>query len=226
MTAALGPLGMTGLTAYFGLLDVGMPKEGETVLVSAGAGAVGSLVGQIAKLKGCRAVGIAGSDAKCDWLTRDLGFDAAINYKTAGGKMRAAIREACPAGVDVYFDNVGGPILDAALATLNRGARVPVCGAISVYNATAPPPGPQNYLALLTTRSRMEGFIVFDYAPRYKEAIPQLAEWVAEGKLKYREDIVRGLETAPQALLKLFDGSNDGKLIVQIADEPAPRAKL
>ena len=215
----LGPLGMTGLTAYFGLLDIGQPKEGETVLVSAAAGAVGSVVGQIAKIKGCRVVGLAGSDDKCAWL-EDLGFDATVNYKTAED-LRKAIYKACPNGVDVYFDNVGGEILDIALGLLNQGARIPLCGAISQYNATEPVPGPYNYLSLLVNRARLEGFIIFDYRRRFPEALQELGQWVAEGKLEGRYDIVQGLENAPQALLKLFDGSNTGKLIVQIGDEPA-----
>jgi len=214
-TVALGPLGMTGLTAYFGLLDVGQLKAGETVLVSGAAGAVGSIVGQIAKIHGCRAVGIAGTDDKCRWLTGELGFDAAINYKTAKD-LHEEIRGACPKGVDVYFDNVGGEILDTALRNLAFHARVVICGAISQYNATEPPKGPANYLALLVQRARMEGFIVMDYTARYPEAQGQLARWLAEGKLHYREDVVEGLENAPKALLRLFDGSNTGKLMVKV----------
>jgi NADPH-dependent curcumin reductase CurA len=216
---ALGPLGMTGMTAYFGLLDVGMPKAGETVLVSGAAGAVGSLVGQIAKIEGCRVVGIAGSDDKCRWLTDELGFDAAINYKTSED-LYGALREACPNGVDVYFDNVGGPLLDMALGLINLGARIVICGAISIYNATAPPPGPANYLSLLVHRARMQGFIVFDYAPRYPEAVEAISKWLAEGKLEARHEIVDGLENAPDALLRLFDGSNQGKLMVRVAPQP------
>ncbi|MCZ6508266.1 MAG: NADP-dependent oxidoreductase [Acidobacteria bacterium] len=217
---ALGPLGMTGMTAYFGLLDVGVPQAGETVLVSGAAGAVGSLVGQIAKIEGCRVVGIAGSDDKCRWLTNELGFDAALNYKTSDD-LSAALREACPKGVDVYFDNVGGPLLDMALGLLNFGARVVICGAISIYNATEPPPGPANYLSLLVNRARMQGFIVFDYAERYGEAVAAISKWLAEGKIEARHDIVEGLENAPSALLRLFDGSNQGKLMVRVAPEQA-----
>ncbi len=214
---ALGPLGMTGLTAYFGLLDVGQPQAGETVLVSGAAGAVGSIVGQIAKLKGCRAVGIAGSEDKCQWLLDELGLAAAINYKTSPN-LHAAIQEACPQGVDIFFDNVGGEILDTALRSINRRARVVICGAISQYNqGDAPPRGPSNYLALLVQRARMEGFIVFDYQARYAEALAELGGWLAAGLLHHREDVVAGLENAPRALLKLFDGSNTGKLIVQLA---------
>lgn len=213
----LGPLGMTGLTAYFGLLDIGQPKEGETVLISGGAGAVGSVVGQLAKIHGCRAVGLAGSDDKCAWMTDELGFDAAINYKTA--ELDVAIQAACPNGVDVYFDNVGGEILDLALRFINQGARIPICGAISQYNATEPVPGPANYLSLLVNRARMEGFIVFDFRRRYGEALEALGRWVAEGKIQARYDVVEGLENAPTALNRLFDGSNTGKLMVQIGPE-------
>ncbi|HSS52732.1 MAG TPA: NADP-dependent oxidoreductase [Thermoanaerobaculia bacterium] len=214
-TVALGPLGFTGLTAYFGLLDVGRLEADETVLVSGAAGAVGSIVGQIAKIKGCRAVGLAGTDEKCRWLTEELGFDAAINYKTAKD-LHEEIRRACPRGIDVYFDNVGGEILNTALRSLALHARVVICGAISQYNATEPPKGPANYLALLVQRARMEGFVVMDYQTRYAEAQGQLGHWIAEGKLHYREDVVEGLENAPKALLRLFDGSNTGKLMVRI----------
>ncbi|MDA8017564.1 MAG: NADP-dependent oxidoreductase [Thermoanaerobaculia bacterium] len=218
----LGPLGMTGLTAYFGLLDIGLPKEGETVLVSGAAGAVGSVVGQIAKIHGCRVVGTAGTDEKCQWLTEELGFDIAINYKTVGRPERTflesligALRKACPQGVDVYFDNVGGDTLDAALSVLNRGARIPLCGGISQYNASETH-GPRNYLSLLVNRARMEGFLVFDFADRYGEALQQLGQWVSEGKIKYRFEVVDGLAEAPSALLRLFDGSKKGKLMVQV----------
>jgi NADPH-dependent curcumin reductase CurA len=213
----LGPLGMTGLTAYFGLLDIGQPKSGETVVVSAAAGAVGSVVGQIAKIVGCRVVGIAGGADKCAWLTDDLGFDAAVDYKNED--VAKALKVACPNGIDVYFDNVGGTILDAALRYLNRGARVPICGAIAGYNATEPVPGPANYLSLLVNRARMEGFIVFDFRKRYAEALDQLGQWVAEGKIQGRYDVVEGLENAPQALLRLFDGRNTGKLLIQVGAE-------
>ncbi len=214
---ALGPLGMTGMTAYFGLLEVGRPRTGETVLVSGAAGAVGSLVGQLAKIRDCRVVGIAGSDEKGRWLIDELGFDAAVNYKTTEN-LHAALRAACPDGVDVYFDNVGGETLDIALRLLNRGARVPICGAISGYNATEPPPGPASYLSLLVNRARMEGFIVLDYADRYGEAVEAISRWIAEGKIQARFDIVQGLENAPAALLKLFDGSNRGKLMVRVTE--------
>jgi hypothetical protein len=207
---------MTGMTAYFGLLEVGRPRAGETVLVSAAAGAVGSLVGQIARIQGCRAVGLTGSDAKCRWLLDDLGFDAAVNYKTAED-LRGSLRQACPQGVDVYFDNVGGAVLDTALRLINRGARIAICGAISAYNATEPPPGPANYLALLVQRAVMQGFLVFDYRQRYGEAIEAISRWIAEGRIEARFDVVDGLENAPAALLRLFDGSNQGKLMVRVA---------
>ncbi|MEM6792439.1 MAG: NADP-dependent oxidoreductase [Acidobacteriota bacterium] len=214
----LGPLGMTGLTAYFGLLEIGAPQAGETVVVSAAAGAVGSVVGQIAKIRGCRVVGIAGGPEKCALLTEELGFDAAVDYKK--DDLPKALKAACPKGIDVYFDNVGGTILDVCLGLLNFKARVPFCGAISQYNATEPVPGPYNYLSILINRARVEGFIVFDFAKKYPEALQQLGRWVAEGKLEGRYDIMDGLENAPQALLRLFDGSNKGKLIVQIGPEP------
>lgn len=217
-TLALGPLGMIGMTAYFGLLDVGQPKSGETVLVSGGAGAVGSLVGQIAKIRGCRVVGIAGGAEKCAWLVDELGWDEAVDYK-ATDDLDTALRAACPSGVDVFFDNVGGETLDAALRCINRKARVVICGAISQYNATEAAPGPASYLALLVQRARMEGFIVFDYAKRYGEARADLAQWIGEGRIRHREHIVQGLENAPRALLRLFDGTNHGKLIVQVSGD-------
>jgi NADPH-dependent curcumin reductase CurA len=212
----LSALGMPGMTAYFGLLEVGRPQAGETVVVSAAAGAVGSIVGQIAKIKGCRAVGIAGGPDKCRYVTEELGFDACIDYKREA--VPEALRKHCPKGIDVYFDNVGGEILDAALALLTRGARIPLCGAISQYNSKTVE-GPKNYLSLLVNRARLEGFIVFDYADRYAEAAVQMAGWLLAGKLKSREDIVPGLETFPDTLLKLFSGENNGKLILKVADE-------
>jgi NADPH-dependent curcumin reductase CurA len=213
----LGVLGMTGMTAYFGLLDVGKPQPSNTVVVSAAAGAVGSVVGQIAKIKGCRVVGIAGGAEKCGWIVNDLGFDAAIDYKH--DDVRKKLRELAPAGIDVYFDNVGGAILDAALANLARGARVVICGAISQYNATEAIKGPSNYLSLLVNRASMTGMVVFDYADRYAEAGREMAGWLAAGKLKSRETVVEGLETFPEALLKLFAGDNTGKLVLKIAAE-------
>jgi len=212
----LNTLGMPGMTAYFGLLDVGQPKPGETVVVSGAAGAVGATVGQIAKIKGCRAVGIAGGAAKCRYIVEELGFDAAIDYKA--GKLKQDLRQACPEGVHVYFDNVGGEILDTVLTQLARRARIVVCGAISQYNNTTPVKGPSNYLSLLVNRARMEGMVVFDYADRFPQAVRDIAGWFKEGKLKSREDIVEGLATFPDALLKLFSGENFGKLVLKVAD--------
>ena len=210
----LGTLGMTGFTAYFGLLDIGRPQPGQTVVVSGAAGAVGMVVGQIAKILGCRVVGIAGGPEKCRFLTEELGFDAAVDYRspTFGG----ALREATPAGVDVYFDNVGGDVLDAVLTRLARGARIVICGAISQYNNTTAVKGPSNYLSLLVNRATMRGMVVFDYAARYGEAMAEMAGWMREGKLKTREDIVLGLETFPETLLKLFKGENTGKLVLKV----------
>ncbi len=214
ISTALGVLGMPGLTAYFGLLDVGRPKSGETVVVSAASGAVGAVVGQIAKLKGCRAVGIAGSDEKCAYVRDELRFDAAINYKKTSD-MSQDLAEACPRGVDVYFDNVGGEILDAVLRHINFRARIVVCGMISEYNLTETPVGPRPGRFLLVNRARMEGFIVFDFRDRYAEGLAALGGWVRGGQLKYREDIVEGLENAPRAFLGLLQGKNFGKLLVQ-----------
>ena len=213
----LNTLGMPGMTAYFGLLDIGRPKPGETVVVSGAAGAVGATVGQIARIKGCRAVGIAGGAAKCRYLVDELGFDAAIDYKT--GDVRDGLRTHCPAGVDVYFDNVGGDILDVVLTRLARHARIVICGAISQYNNTAPVKGPSNYLSLLVNRARMEGMVVFDYADRFPQAMRDIAAWIAQGKLKSREDIAAGLETFPETLLKLFSGENFGKLVLKVGDD-------
>ncbi len=212
----LNTLGMPGMTAYFGLLDVGQPKPGDTVVVSGAAGAVGASVGQIAKIKGCRAVGIAGGAAKCRYLVDELGFDAAIDYK--GEDVRDGLRKHCPKGVDVYFDNVGGDILDTVLTRLNLHARVVICGAISQYNNTTPVKAPSNYLSLLVNRARMEGMVVFDYADRFPQAQRDIAAWIAAGKLKSREDIVEGLQTFPETLLKLFNGENFGKLVLKVAD--------
>jgi NADPH-dependent curcumin reductase CurA len=212
----LGVLGMPGMTAYFGLLEVGKATRGETVVVSGAAGAVGAVVGQIARVQGCPVVGIAGGKDKCSYVTKELGFDAAIDYKAEN--VHAALKEHCPKGIDIYFDNVGGDILDAALAQLARHARVVLCGAISQYNAEKGMLGPRNYMSLLVNRARMEGFVVFDYAARYAEAARQMAGWLAEGKLKAREDVVRGgLEQFPPALRKLFTGENQGKLVLEVA---------
>jgi NADPH-dependent curcumin reductase CurA len=210
----LNVLGMPGMTAYFGLLDVGQPVEGETVVVSGAAGAVGATVGQIAKLKGCRAVGIAGGPEKCRMLVEEFGFDEAIDYKN--DELLPALREKCPDRVNVYFDNVGGEMLDAVLARLARRARIVICGAVSQYNADSMR-GPSNYMALLVRRARMEGFVVFDYADRYAEAAREMAGWMAEGKLVGREDVVTGIETFPETLLKLFRGENTGKLVLEVA---------
>ncbi len=213
---AMSALGMTGMTAYFGLLDIGKPQPGETVVVSGAAGATGSAVGQIAKIKGCRAIGIAGGKEKCKSLIDEYGFDGAIDYKAEDVGKR--LRELCPKGIDVYFDNVGGEILDAALARLARNGRVIICGAIARYSAAELPPGPKNYLNLLLQRGRMEGFLVFDYLPRAAEAGAALAGWIKEGKLKDKIDVQHGLENAPATLMRLFKGENQGKQLLKIAD--------
>ena len=214
-TAFLGLFGHIGCTAYFGLLEIGEPKPGETLVVSAAAGAVGSIVGQIGKIKGCRVVGIAGTDEKCRWLVDDLGFDAAINYKTE--PVYESLKKHCPNGIDIYFENVGGEILDAVLAQINNFARIPLCGLISGYNATERIPGPYNFSRLLTRRVKLQGFIVLDYMARAQEAMTELGKWYMEGKLKYRVDVVEGLQQAPQAVNKLFEGSNQGKLIIKVS---------
>jgi NADPH-dependent curcumin reductase CurA len=210
----LGIIGMPGMTAYFGLLDVGAAKAGETLVVSAAAGAVGAVVGQIGKILGMRVVGIAGGADKCRYLVDELGFDAAVDYKHED--VRAKLREHAPQGIDVYFDNVGGDILDIALGQLRKKARVVICGAISQYNNSGAFVGPKNYMSLLVNRARMEGFVVFDFAPRYAEAAMKIAGWHREGKLKAREDIVEGIEQFPEALGKLFRGENFGKLVLKI----------
>ncbi len=212
----LSTLGMTGLTAYFALLDVGQPKTGETVVVSAASGAVGSVAGQIAKIKGCRVVGIAGGPAKCRYVVQDLDFDACIDYKNE--EVRKGLQANCPKGVDIYFDNVGGEILDTVLTRITRGARIIICGAISQYN-NAEVKGPSNYLSLLVNRASMRGMVVFDYAKQYGEALREMAGWMAAGKLKSREDIVEGLQTFPDTVLKLFKGENFGKLLLQVAKD-------
>jgi len=216
VTTALGVLGMPGLTAFFGLLDIGQPKPRETVVVSGAAGAVGMTVCQIAKIKGCRVIGIAGRDEKNRYLTEELGVDVAINYKT--GDIRQTLKHACPDGIDIYFDNVGGPVSDAVLPLINLGARVIVCGQISIYNMDRPDEGlrPQPYL--LVNSALMKGFIVTDYAREYSEGVKQLAQWLSEGKLKYAETIVDGFENTPQAFIGLFSGENLGKQVVKVAD--------
>ena len=213
----LGTLGMPGMTAYFGLLDIGRPVAGETVVVSGAGGAVGGLVGQIAKLKGCRAVGIAGGSEKCRHVLSELGFDATIDYK--GENVEAALREHCPSGIDVYFDNVGGEILDAALANLARNARVVICGAISQYNASDAFSGPSNYMSLLVNHASMTGYVVSDYGDRYSEGLREMTQWLKAGKLVSREDIAEGLENFPDTLLRLYKGENTGKLVLRLAEE-------
>src|SRR5580700_9560483 len=217
LVLSLSALGMPGMTAYFGLLEIGRPVAGETVVVSSAAGAVGQVVGQIARIKGCRVVGIAGGADKCRFIVEELGFDAAVDYKNED--VRAALRERCPDRVDVYFDNVGGEILDIVLTRLARHARIVICGSISQYNTDGPAQGPANYMALLVDRARMEGFLVFDYAKRYSEAGMELAVWIAEGRLKSAEHVVQGIDRFPETLLTLFRGENFGKLILSVADE-------
>ena len=214
LTAYLNVLGMPGMTAYFGLLESGLPKAGETLVVSGASGAVGATVGQIAKILGLRVVGIAGGQEKCDYAIKEFGFDACVDYKNQD--VRKGLKETCPGGIDIYFDNVGGEILDIVLTRINLKARIVICGAISQYNNTEPVKGPSNYLSLLVNRARMEGIVVFDYAPRYKEGATQLGQWMAEGKLKSREHVVEGLETFPETLMKLFKGENFGKLVLKV----------
>lgn len=216
MSAYLGILGMTGLTAYFGLLDIGQPQPGETVVVSGAAGAVGSVVGQIAKIKGARAVGIAGSEEKKRYLLDTLGFDAVVNYKD--GNFKAQLKDACPNGVDVYFDNVGGEVSDAVLNLINHGARIPLCGQISLYNLTKADLGPRMQSQLLINSALMKGFIVSDYANRFAEGIKDLSAWVKEGKLKYQETVEEGFSKIPEAFLGLFKGNNIGKYLVKVAE--------
>ncbi len=212
----LNVLGMPGMTGYFGLMDVGQPKAGETLVVSGAAGAVGQTVGQIARIKGCRVVGIAGGPAKCAWVVKELGFDACIDYKS--GSVKDGLKQHCPEGVDIYFDNVGGEILDTVLTRINKRARIVICGAISQYNNTTPVQGPKNYLSLLVNRARMEGIVVFDYADRYHLAVAEMAGYLKDGRMKSREDVVEGGVAAfPGTLPKLFSGENFGKLVLQVA---------
>lgn len=216
LSAYLSVIGMTGLTAYFGLMDIGRPKEGETVVVSGAAGAVGSIVGQIAKIQGAHVVGIAGSDEKTSWLTKELGFDAAINYKTTSD-LKKDLQQACPNGVDVYFDNVGGDISDAVMTELNDYARIPLCGAISAYNEEeGGDVGPRILTKLIKTRSMIKGFVLGDYADRLPEGAKMLGQWLAEGKLKYEETIFEGFDRVPEAFLELFQGTNIGKMLVKV----------
>jgi NADPH-dependent curcumin reductase CurA len=214
LSCYLGVMGMPGMTAYFGLKDIGQPKRGETVVVSAASGAVGSVVGQLARIWGCRAVGIAGGGQKCDYVTRELGFDACVDYKAAN--LKEALRQACPSGVDVYFDNVGGQIFDTLLTQMNLHARVVVCGLISDYNATEPY-AIRNWRAVLVNRIRLQGMIVFDWKERYGEAMKALGGYFGEGKLKYRESVIEGLDNAPRGLIALLKGENFGKQLVKLA---------
>ncbi len=215
ISTALGVLGMPGLTAYFGLLDIGRPQPGETVVISGAAGAVGSMAGQIARIKGCRVVGIAGSDEKVRWLTEELGFDAAFNYKTTPNLYRKLLT-LCPGGIDVYFDNVGGEITDAVVRLVNVRARLVICGQISQYNLAKPEVGPRWLWALVVKQARAEGFLVFQFADRYDEGLRKMAQWLSEGKLKYRETIVEGIENAPRAFIGMLKGENLGKQLVKI----------
>ena len=217
LTALISVLGFTGPTAYFGFLDIGQPKKGETVVVSAAAGAVGSIVCQIAKIKGCRVVGIAGSDEKCNWLKNDLKVDEVINYKK--DDILESLKEKCPEGIDIYFENVGGETLDAALTLMNNYGRIPVCGLISMYNDWETP-GPKMFRNILMKRLTVKGFLVSDYLDRYAESLESLSEWMAKGKIQYKVDIVEGIENAPSAVNKLFTGENTGKLVIKVSDEP------
>ena len=213
----LSVLGMPGMTAYFGLLNTGLPKAGETVVVSAASGAVGGVVGQIAKIKGCKVVGIAGGSEKCSYVVDELGFDAAVDYKDPD--FFNQLKAACSDGIDVYFDNVGGDILDAVLGLINLRARIVICGAISQYNNEGKMKGPANYLSLLVNRARMEGIVVFDNAKEYGKAAREMAGWIAEGKLKAKEHVITGLETFPDTLMMLFEGKNFGKLVLKVSED-------
>jgi len=216
VSTALGVLGMPGLTAYFGLLDIGQPKPEETVVVSGAAGAVGTIVGQIAKIQGCRVVGVAGSDKKTSYLIEKLGFDAAINYRTHPD-LKNAVQEACPNGVDIYFDNVGGDISDAVLSSINNNARIPLCGQISLYNEKDVPMGPRIQPQLLAHTALMQGFLVRKYADRFEDGMRQLAQWLRDKRLKYAEDVIEGLENTPKAFIGLFAGENLGKQLVKVS---------
>jgi len=218
ISTSLGVLGMPGLTGYFGLLDICEPQAGDTVVVSGAAGAVGSLVGQIAKIKGCRVVGIAGSDEKVDYIVNELGFDAGFNYKTVDNYYKK-LKELCPDGVDVYFDNVGGPITDAVIALINTFARVAICGQIWQYNIEKPELGPRFLWKLIEKQAKVQGFLVFQFAAQYREAFEQLTEWVTQGKIKYRERVTEGIENTPQAFIEMLNGANIGKQLVKVWDE-------
>lgn len=220
LTAFMGPLGATGMTAYFGLMDIAKPKAGETIVVSAAAGAVGSMVGQIGKIQGCRVVGIAGSDEKCRWLTEQAGFDAAINYRTE--EVGAALDKHCPDGIDINFENVGGEIMETVIARLNDFSRMPLCGLISTYNADpSTTTGPKNFDNLLMRRTKLQGFIIIDYLDRFAEGAAAMGQWLMEGKLKFETDMVDGLENAPTALGRLFEGANLGKLVLKVSEPPS-----
>lgn len=214
----LGPLGLTGITAYYGLLEIGKPEKGETLLVSAAAGAVGSVACQIGKIKGLRVVGLAGTDEKCKWLTRELGIDVAINYR--GDNVYDQLQQACPKGVDIYFENVGGKSLDMALGLINVGARIPLCGYISEYASTDRGPGVHNLAALISKRAKLEGFLVLDYVHRSREALSDLGKWIMDGRIKYKMHIDEGFENLPMSINKLFEGKNDGKLLVRVSELP------
>jgi NADPH-dependent curcumin reductase CurA len=220
ISTALGVLGMPGMTAYVGLLDLGQPKEGETVVVSAASGAVGAVVGQLAKIKGCRVVGIAGGQDKCTYVEKELGFDACVDYKS--GDLAAKLQAACPKGIDVYFENVGGDVLAAVLTLINPFARIPLCGLVSQYNATEEPAGP-NWRILLTNRVMVKGFIVSDHLDRFPAFLSDVGRWVREGRIKYREDVVDGLEHAPTAFIGLLQGKNFGKMLVKVGEDPTRR---
>jgi NADPH-dependent curcumin reductase CurA len=213
-TQELSVLGITGITAYFGLLDVGQPKEGDVVVVSGAAGATGSVVGQIARISGCRVIGIAGGPEKCGWLTGEARFDAAIDYKNED--VGARLSELCPDGIDVFFDNVGGPVLDEVLARIARGARIVVCGAITRYSREELPPGPRHYINIMIQRARMQGFVVLDYASRFAEASEALSKWVEDGRLAWKVDVQRGFENAPATLRRLYTGANFGKQLLEL----------
>jgi NADPH-dependent curcumin reductase CurA len=223
LESLVGLLGITGLTAYFGIEDIGQPQAGETVVVSAAAGAVGSVAGQLARMRGARVVGIAGGADKCSWIVDELGFDAAVDRYDE--RWRELLADACPDGVDVDFENVGGEIMDTVFGMLNLNARVVLCGLISQYNATDPQPGPTNFPRLVSHRVRVQGFIVIDYLSRYPEATAKLAQWATEGKVKHRDTVVEGLEKAPEAVNMLFEGENLGKLMVKVADDGAPEGR-
>jgi hypothetical protein len=220
IATALGVLGMPGLTAYVGLLDIGQPQAGQTVVVSAASGGVGSVVGQIAKIKGCRVVGVAGAREKCEWVVKELGFDACVSHRESD--LLGVLGKACPAGIDVYFENVGGEVLKAVLRLINVGARIPLCGLISQYNAVEPPPGP-DLRPLLFNRARLQGFIISDHLDRVPDFLRDATQWLREGRLKYREDIVEGLARAPEAFIGLLDGRNFGKLLVRVSPDPTRR---